>query len=63
MQSTVLRIGNIENSNYCTDGAVLLDTGSQRSFVTESVRKKLKLPALRKEIMIVQVFGQSDNKV
>ena len=58
-----MQIGNIENSNYCTDGTVLLDTGSQRSFVTESVRKKLKLPTLRKEIMIFQVFGQSDNKV
>ena len=39
---TVLRIENIKNSNYCTDGTVLFDTGSQRSFVTESVRKKLK---------------------
>ena len=39
LQSAVLRIKNIENSNYCTDGTVLFDTGSQRSFVTESVRK------------------------
>ena len=43
LQSAVLRIENIENSNYCTDGTVLFDTGSQRSFVTESVREKLKL--------------------
>ena len=42
LHSAVLRIENIENSNYCTDGTVLFDTGSQRSFVTESVRKKLK---------------------
>ena len=35
----------------------------QRSFLTEPVRKKLKLPALRKETMIFQVFGQNDNKV
>ena len=39
LQSAVLRIKNIENSNYCTDGTVLFDTGSQSSFVTESVRK------------------------
>ena len=37
----VLRIKNIENSNYCTDGTVLFNTGSQRSFVTESVWKRL----------------------
>ena len=43
LQSAVLRIENIENSNYCTGGTVLFDTGSQRSFVTESVREKLKL--------------------
>ena len=58
-----MRIENIENSNYCTDGTVLFNTGSQRSFVTESVRKRLKLPTLRKEAMIFQVFGQNDNKV
>ena len=37
----VLQIKNIENSNYCTDGTVLFDTRSQRSFATESVRKRL----------------------
>ena len=63
MQSAVLRIENIENSNYCTDGAFVFNTGSQRSFITESARKKLKLPTLRKKTMIFQVFGQNDNKV
>ena len=63
LHSAVLWIENIENSNYCTDRTVLFNTGSQRSFLTEPVRKKLKLPALRKETMIFQVFGQNDNKV
>ena len=63
LQSAVLRTENIGNSNYCTDGTVLFDTGRQRSSVTESARKKLKLPTLRKETMIFQVFGQNDNKV
>ena len=51
----------IENSNYCTDGTVLFYSGSQSSFVTESAGKKLKIPTLRKETMIFQVFGQNDN--
>ena len=34
-----------------------------RSFVTESVRKKLKIPTLRKETIIFQVFRQNHNKV
>ena len=57
-----MQIVKIENSNYGTDGAILLNTDSQRSFVTESVRKKLKLPTLRKETMVFQVFGQNDTK-
>ena len=46
LQSAVLQIENIENSNYCTDGAILFDTDSQTSFVTESVAKKLKFTNL-----------------
>ena len=57
-----MRIENIENSNCCTDGAVLFENGSLRSFVTESVRKKLNLPTLRKEAMIFLAFGQNNNK-
>ena len=59
----VLQIKNIKNSNYCTDVAVFFVTGSQRSFVTVSVRKNLKLQTLRKEKMVFQVFGQNDKKV
>ena len=62
-QSAVLQTGNIENSNYCTDGAVLFGTDSQRSFVAELVRKKLKLSTLRKKSMIFQVFRQNNNNV
>ena len=62
MQSAVLQIKNIENSNYCTDGAILFDIGSQRSFLTE-LTKNLKLLTLRKVTMIFQVFRQHDNKV
>ena len=38
LQSAVLWIENIENSNYCTDGRVLFNTGSQRSFAIEKVK-------------------------
>ena len=42
LQSTVLQIENIGNSNYCADGAILFGNGSQRSFATESISKRLK---------------------
>ena len=38
LQSPVLRMENIEKSSYCKDGTVPLNTGSQRSFVTEKVK-------------------------
>ena len=60
LQRAVFQIENIENSNYCTDGTVLFDTGSQRSFVTQSVRKKLKFSTLSKDTIIFQVFGQNN---
>ena len=56
-----MQIENIDNLNYWTEGTVLFATGSQRSFVTESVGKRLKLPTLKKETMIFQVFRQNDN--
>ena len=63
-QSAVLQTGNIENSNYCRDGAVLFgSTDSQRSFIAELVRKKSKLTTLRKETMIFQVFRQNNNNI
>ena len=63
LQSAVLQIENIENSNYCADCAVHFNTPrSQRSFVTENVSKNLKLSTIRIEKMISQFFGQNNNK-
>ena len=55
LQSAVLQIENIENSDCFTDGAVLYDTDSLRSFVAESVGKKLNLLTLRKGAMIFDI--------
>ena len=55
LQSAVLQIENIENSDCFTDGAVLYDTDSLRSFVAESVGKKLNLLTLRKRAMIFDI--------
>lgn len=41
LQSAIVGIGNPEKSQYST--TVFLDTGSQRSFITKSVRGKLDL--------------------
>ena len=38
----------------------LLDTGSQGTYVSEEPRNYLKLPALRKEKIIIKIFGTED---
>ena len=38
----------------------LFDIGSQRTYVSEELRNYLKLPVLRKEKIIIKVFGTED---
>lgn len=45
-----------------TKTRVLFDSGSQRSYISEEVRKKLRAPTIRKEIVTLNTFGASDSK-
>ena len=51
-----------KSHNILLKRQLLFDTGSQRSFVAESMRRKLELPTLRKE-SIFRTFGENDNHV
>ena len=61
LQSAIVGIGNPEKSQYSTEDRVFLDTGSQRSFITKSVRGKLELATFWKESVISQTFGRNDS--
>ena len=39
---------------------ILFDSGSQRTYISEKVRNRLRLKALRSEKVIIKTFGQSE---
>jgi hypothetical protein len=39
---------------------ILFDSGSQRTYISEKVRNRLKLKAIRSERVIIKTFGQSE---
>ena len=53
-RTSVYNLGNPENSK---EVRILFDTGSQRSYITESVKKHLNLNAVSTETMIIKTFG------
>ena len=42
---------------------IVFDSGSQRSYVTGDLRKRLKLPLIRKEKIVIKTFGNVDSKL
>ena len=51
-----------ENSNRSTPVRVLFDNGSQRSYVTDSLRARLGLKADKKEKVKLNTFGETRYK-
>ena len=41
---------------------LLLDSGSQRSYISEKLRNELNLPTLRRERLFIKTFGNSNSK-
>ena len=52
------RASVLDNKNSCNT-IILFDTRSQRSFITENVRKRLRLKTVRTEKISISVFGDS----
>ena len=50
------------NSNKTNDVRIIFDTGTQKTYVTNDVKKYLNLPTLRTERIFVNTFGNYDSK-
>ena len=50
------------NSNKTNDVRIIFDTGSQKTYVTNDVKKYLHLPTLRTERIFVNTFGNYDSE-
>ena len=42
---------------------LLFDSGSQRSYISKTLREELKLPTIRTEILKIKVFGNNRFKL
>ena len=58
MQTARASALDVDNKNSCNT-RILFDTGSQRSFITENVRKRLRLKTVHSEKSSISVFGDS----
>ena len=60
MQTAKARIQNNVSNEHCLT-RILFDTGSQRNYVSENVRNKLRLRTIRSEKVIIKTFGEDFN--
>jgi len=61
LQTATARISK-ENSCVNTNVRIILDSGSQRSYIVQRVALELNLPIEHTEPMIIQAFGSTNNK-
>ena len=47
----------IQGNSQKKNAHLLFDSGSQRSYISKTLREELKLPTVRTEILIIKVFG------
>ena len=50
------------NSSERKNTLLLLDSRSQRSYISEKLRNELSLPSLRRERLFIKTFGKSNSK-
>ena len=57
-------VGHVANpdTNQITSSRILLDSGSQRSYITEDLKKKLNLNTLSTADILLYTFGSSKSK-
>ena len=63
LQTAVVRTLNPDDPNKSANLRVILDSGSQRTYITKSAREILKLTTVSKENVIIKVFGSDDDEI
>ena len=57
LQTATAPVSNLNKNSQFEDVQILFDSGSQRSYVSNSLCKRLKLPILRTERIVIKTFG------
>ena len=59
LQTAIAMVSNLSNTKS-DNSAILIDTGSQRSFISTELWELLNLPTIRKDSFNITVFGKSE---
>ena len=57
LQTARIQIGNPSTEQPSMEARLILDSGSQRTYVTKQVQKTLSLKPIRTETVIIKTFG------
>ena len=61
--SAVVCVSNVEDYETSTFSRVLFDNGSQQTYITNSLKKKLKLRTIWKENILIQSFASDEGHI
>ena len=62
LQTAKGKVSSVGINKYC-DVRILFDSGSQRSYLTDDLRKRLNLRTIRSENLVVQTFGNTQSEM
>ena len=60
LQTGKAQVTNVQNHTQSAFVRLLFDGGSQRSYVTQTLKEKLHLPVIRNEKLVVSTFGATE---
>ena len=60
IQTAAASVSNLEKNSVTTDVQVIFDSRSQRTYLNEALCERLKLPVIRSERIIVEIFGNNE---
>ena len=60
MQTATASVSNLEKNSVTTDGQIIFDRGSQRTYLNEALCERLKFPVIRSKRIIVKTFGNNE---
>ena len=63
LQTASVSVSGFDNKRKVNNVQLLFDRGSQRSYISEDLQKKLNLPTLRKENIAINTSGNKESKI
>ena len=63
LQTAAAEVVRPDDERYCKHVRLVLDSCSQRSYITEELKNQLGLPVIGKDSLLIKTFGESDARL